>query len=252
MSAVRKRAVVMRRAAGGELGGVEAALEGRAGLAREGEGRRRSPVGPLGPESIAVCGAVVSTVHVRLAGVPSTLPAASVARTSKVCSPSARALSACGLVHDANAPPSSLHSKVAPSFAEKAKDAPVERVRTLGPESIVVSGAVASTENERVAGVPSTLPAASVAWTAKVCAPSPSAAVVCGDVQLANAPPSSAHSKLAPASLENVNVGVSSPVAPAGPPSMLVSGACVSTVKERLAGESSTLPAASVARTSKV
>jgi hypothetical protein len=37
-------------------------------------------------------GGVTSTVHVRLAGVRSVLPAGSVARTSKVCRPSARAL----------------------------------------------------------------------------------------------------------------------------------------------------------------
>ena len=41
-----------------------------------------------GPESIVVSGAVVSTVKVRLAGVGSVLPAASMARTSKVWAPS--------------------------------------------------------------------------------------------------------------------------------------------------------------------
>jgi hypothetical protein len=43
---------------------------------------------PDGPESIVVSGAVVSTVQARESGVGSVLPAASVARTSKVCSPS--------------------------------------------------------------------------------------------------------------------------------------------------------------------
>ena len=42
------------------------------------------------------CGAVVSTVNVRVAGVASTLPAASIARTEKVCAPSARRASDCG------------------------------------------------------------------------------------------------------------------------------------------------------------
>ena len=41
-----------------------------------------------GPESIVVSGAVVSIVQVWLAGLWSVLPAASVARTEKVCSPS--------------------------------------------------------------------------------------------------------------------------------------------------------------------
>ncbi len=44
---------------------------------------------PDGPEPIVVSGAVVSTVHVRVAAAP-VLPAASVARTSKVWPPSAR------------------------------------------------------------------------------------------------------------------------------------------------------------------
>ena len=46
---------------------------------------------PDGPEAIAVSGGVVSwTVQVRLAGVASTLPAASMARTRKVWLPAAR------------------------------------------------------------------------------------------------------------------------------------------------------------------
>jgi hypothetical protein len=40
-----------------------------------------------GPESIEVFGAVVSIVQVELAGVASTFPAWSIARTSKVCEP---------------------------------------------------------------------------------------------------------------------------------------------------------------------
>ena len=46
--------------------------------------------GRSGPASIVVCGATVSTVHANAAGVGSTLPAASVARTWKVWLPSAR------------------------------------------------------------------------------------------------------------------------------------------------------------------
>ena len=47
-------------------------------------------VGSLGCAVIVVFGAAVSTVQVKEAGVGSVLPAASVARTSKVCEPSAR------------------------------------------------------------------------------------------------------------------------------------------------------------------
>jgi hypothetical protein len=63
---------------------------------------------------------------------------------------------------------------------------------------------------------------------------------------------STRHSKVPPASLEKVNVGVESFVAPTGPESSVVWGAVASTVKARLPRLPSTLPAASRARTSKV
>ncbi len=47
-------------------------------------------VGSLGCAVIVVFGAAVSIVQVKLAGVGSVLPEASVARTSKVCEPSVR------------------------------------------------------------------------------------------------------------------------------------------------------------------
>ena len=49
-------------------------------------------VGSAGCDVMVVFGAVVSTVQVNVAGVASTLPARSVARTWKVCEPSARPL----------------------------------------------------------------------------------------------------------------------------------------------------------------
>jgi hypothetical protein len=48
-------------------------------------------VGSSGPDSIVVSGATVSTVHANVAALPSVLPAGSVARTSKLCAPSASA-----------------------------------------------------------------------------------------------------------------------------------------------------------------
>ena len=47
-----------------------------------------SLVRPSGPESIARVGGVMLTVHPKLAGLPSALPAASTARTSKLWEPS--------------------------------------------------------------------------------------------------------------------------------------------------------------------
>ena len=65
--------------------------------------------------------------------------------------------------------------------------------------------------------------------------------------------PSSLHSKVEPASVEvNANDGEATFVEPVGPVVIAVSGAAVSTVKDRVAGLASTLPAASVARTENV
>ena len=50
----------------------------------------------------------------------------------------------------------------------------------------------------------------------------------------------------------NVNDGAVVVVGPVGPPVIVVSGAAVSTVNDRVAGVVSTLPAASVARTENV
>src|SRR3954471_9451804 len=78
---------------------------------------------PLGPDEIDVSGAVVSTgvvttVHVRVAGEASVLPAPSVARTSNVWEPSARPEYALGDVHAAYAPPSMRHSNVEPDSVD--------------------------------------------------------------------------------------------------------------------------------------
>jgi hypothetical protein len=100
-----------------------------------------------GPESIVVFGAVRSTVQVKLAGEPSVLPTASVARTSKVWLPSVSAGEiVCGLVQDAQLPPSIRHSKVEPDSLElNANDGVVLFDGLEGLESIVVFGAVRST-----------------------------------------------------------------------------------------------------------
>ena len=61
------------------------------------------------------------------------------------------------------------------------------------------------------------------------------------------------HSNVEGVSVElNVNDGEATFVVPVGPPVMVVSGATVSTVNVRVAGEASTLLAPSVARTENV
>ena len=90
-------------------------------------------------------GATVSTFQVWLAGVASVLPARSVARTSKVCGPSASAPSVCGEVQAPQAPPSTRHSKVEPgSSLLNVKVGVVSSSSAGGALSIVVAGAVVS------------------------------------------------------------------------------------------------------------
>jgi hypothetical protein len=108
-----------------------------------------SLVGPLGPELIVVFGAWVSTVKLRLAGLWSTFPWESEARTSKVWGPLERAAAgvcvAPGPEQGANEAESKRHSKVDPASSEEKPNVGVESaVGALGPESTVVSGGLLS------------------------------------------------------------------------------------------------------------
>ncbi len=131
---------------------------------------------PEGPAEIDVSGADASTVQAREAGDASTLPAASTARTSKLCEPFARPEYAFGELQAPQAEPSRRHSNVEPD-SEEANDklAAVEDVVPEGPAEIDVSGAVVSpgavTVQARDAAVASVLPAASLARTSNVCVP---------------------------------------------------------------------------------
>jgi hypothetical protein len=130
-------------------------------------------VGFAGVAVIDVFGGPVSTVQVRLAGVGSVLPTASVARTCTVWLPSVSPVYVLALVQEANAPASSLHSNVLPASEDANSKVPlVWFVGLVGPEVMVVCGGVASTVQVYVAGAGSVFPAASVALTSNVCAPS--------------------------------------------------------------------------------
>src|SRR5688500_17402100 len=114
-------------------------------------------VGSAGPESIVVTGGTVSrgrvTVQLWPAGVGSTWPAASVARTATRWKPIARSVYSTGDVHAVNAAPSSAHSNVEPArFEENVIVALVLSVGSAGPESIVVCGG-ATTVHVWLAGV---------------------------------------------------------------------------------------------------
>jgi hypothetical protein len=211
-------------------------------------------VGPDGPDTIAVSGAVKSTDHVNDAGEPSTFPAGSFARTSNVCAPSANEESARGDEHADHAPASSRHSNDAvPSVLENASDAAALFDGLAGVLVNDVGGAVTSTVNARCAGEPSTFPAGSFARTSNVCAPSANDAYAFGLAHAPHAPPSMRHSKLAvPSVLENSSTAEVLLVGSAGPLVSVVGGAVTSTVNARCAGEPSTFPAGSFARTSNV
>ena len=104
----------------------------------------------LGPAVIVVSGGVMSRVKLCVAGVGSTFPAASVARTLNVWSPSASTPGENGDAQVAYWPSSSLHSNVEPSSVDVKRNG-------LGPDVIVVSGGVVSTVKARDAAP--TLPA---------------------------------------------------------------------------------------------
>ena len=114
---------------------------------------------------------------------------------------------------------------VTSSEPEKVKVGAVLLVGPFGPEVMLVSGAVVSTVQVRLAGLASVFPAVSVAFTSKVCEPSDSPLYSFGEVQLSKAPLSSLHSKVALLSLEEkLKLAVVLLRVPEGPEVMLVSG----------------------------
>jgi hypothetical protein len=146
---------------------------------------------------------------------------------------------------------SMLSEKVALTLVLRATPVPVGVLAvTVGA---VVSTGVVSTVQVWVAGLASVFPAASFALTSKVCEPSERSLNVLGASQAAKVAPSRLHSKVESFSVEeNSKVAEALFTLPEGPSLMVVSGAVVSTVKVRVAADESSLPAASVAFTSKV
>src|SRR5918992_1260295 len=118
-------------------------------------------------------GAVI--VQLWVAGEASAFSATSIARTRKVCWPTARPVNACGDVHGANAAVSSAHSNVEPASLEtNPKLASDSGDGDSGITLSDVSGAVESgdwTVHVWVSGDASMLPAASTARTRKLCWP---------------------------------------------------------------------------------
>jgi len=116
-----------------------------------------------------VSGGCVSTVQLWVAGVGSTFPTPSIARTSKVCEPFTNPLMVCGLVQLTNDPVFNWHWNVELVSVEvNVNVTPVTLITPVGPLRIVVFGGVASTVQVRVAGVGSMFPTVSMARTSKV------------------------------------------------------------------------------------
>ena len=91
-----------------------------------------------------VSGAIVSILHVYVAGLASTLPAVSIALTWKLCDPSESDGVVNGEVHATNAAESNEHWKVEVSLAVKLRLGVVTLLGFVGYAVIVVSGAVVS------------------------------------------------------------------------------------------------------------
>lgn len=215
------------------------------------------PTVPEGPLEV-VSGGVRSTFHVIDAGVLSTLPAPSVARTENVWTPSPRPVYSFDEVQALQAPESSLHSKVPPASVEaKENEAVVWLVKLTADEVIEVSGARLSTVHVWTAGEESVLPAPSVARTSTLWAPSVRPVSDIGEVQVVHGAllldASTRHSKVEPLSFaEKARVAELDLVFALGPESTVVSGAVRSTFHVYDVGGFSTFPSESVPRTEKV
>src|SRR5688500_15298927 len=99
----------------------------------------------FGPEVIVTGGARPSTFQLHSAGVGSTLPSASFARTAKSCSPKIKLSYVTGELHGAKLPASAAssraHSNVTPGrFETKVKVAVVLSVGSAGRLTIALSG----------------------------------------------------------------------------------------------------------------
>ena len=157
---------------------------------------------PVGPAVMvgAALGGVVSTTHVSLAMAP-VLPAASTWRTRMAWLPSARPVRDRGLVHVAQAAPSSEHWRVpalSASVMVIVDDVELVGVADGARPRVGASGAAVSTVHVAVAADP-TLPAVSTSRTPKVTDPSASGPIPVGLVHADQAPDATWHWYASPA-----------------------------------------------------
>ena len=140
-------------------------------------------VSEFGPESIDVSGAVMSTtVKSRRAGVGSTLPVSSTARTSTRCRPRVGTSTSSGGSHDSHGPLSTRHSNsISSSWVWSSEPVNSSQLMKLavvagGPRVIVVLGGVTSggstTSHSYSVGTSGGSPKALIACTWKSWSPS--------------------------------------------------------------------------------
>ena len=134
---------------------------------------RAPEVGASSADALFTVRGCATTVQRWTAGVESTLPAASTARTSNLWERLDSLVYFFGEVHRANVPAPSLHWNVAASLAENVNVAESVAVRTRGRRASLVSGAIASIVHSWDASGP-VFCAPSSARTANVCGPCPS------------------------------------------------------------------------------
>src|SRR5205085_671325 len=109
-------------------------------------------------------GGVRSLVHRYTAGVGSTFPAASIARTLNVCAPEPCTSTASGDVHAPYVALPNAHWNVEPASVEANENTTTSFATTFPGLAIAVSGGVLSTVHAIGCAVGSTLPAGSTAW----------------------------------------------------------------------------------------
>ena len=109
-------------------------------------------------------GGVRSLVHRYTAGVGSTFPAPSIARTLNTCAPDPGTSTTSGEVHAANGAFPNAHWNVEPASVEVNENDTKSFATTFPGLAIAVSGGVLSTVQTIGCAVGSTFPAGSTAW----------------------------------------------------------------------------------------
>ena len=189
-----------------------------------------APTAPLGPLTIWVSGVLVSIVQPNSAGVASTLPARSFARTENTWVPSPSGPNESPLLHGSSAPLSSEQPNVTVISSDVNSNTAITLLSDAGGAwTSIVSGATVSIDHRCSAGVGSELPVASTARTENTCVPSASMRAN-GELHGAAGSASIRHTKVAAASLdENRNAASAWLLNSGGASSIVVSSMPVDT-----------------------